>query len=234
MPRNTHVGSTGKVFRAGRAALALALLPGLVALGCDDDDKSSGADAAASDAAAGRPDAAPVLSSGVPGSTPLSMLTPAQARRLCEATTTFLEMSFAAAEPQQALCKITAALTVSGQPPEQQAAACQAARTQCLAVVAQGTGVDAGAGNDACDPGDAGAGGGVPSCDVTVAQYEACVGGIPGGLGTIAALVPECSALGMGDGGAAFSPLLLAAALPPACAVVLQMCGSGALPVLGM
>jgi len=190
-------------------------------LACDEEEKLE------------KPAEPEPVKTGIPGMTRLDGLTPSQQQTLCMKSQDFLTVSFRGSDVQKALCKLTAVLDASlGEGGRDPVSTCTMTQAECLSAAQEVNTLPADAGIGGCDMASLP----LQNCPVTVAEYEACLNGLPMGLKNAGNALPECAALGGSDAGAAGINLLaLAFAFPQSCIALQTQCGGTVpgLPSLG-
>jgi hypothetical protein len=128
------------------------------------------------------------FSSGVDGTKPLGMVSPAEAEQICKASQSYVQGAISEDKQKQLGCKtvalLAAALGGMGGNASQLQSACQTAYDGCLKSVST-------------PPGSSSSSCATPSskCTATVAEYEACLTAVPGLIDSALAAIPSCNNL---------------------------------------
>jgi hypothetical protein len=141
------------------------------------------------------------VDSGVEGGKTLTDLTPTEVQQLCDATEQAVDQVLS----EESLCRIAGVMAGLGS--ESPATDCQTTEQECLAAPGETT--------TDCDV--------PPDCDITVGEYEACLGDALPVLGSALGAAPACEGLTEQQA----LPLVLglfAALQQPSCAVVQDKC----------
>ncbi|MDX2021980.1 MAG: hypothetical protein SF187_17210 [Deltaproteobacteria bacterium] len=205
-------------FVRGLSVVVVSLGVAAAFVACDDDDgkgtKTTGADAAADAAPDAPPDAGfgGTFSTNVTPSKPLNQLTPQEAQKVCEATTTYVGKGLQDATFTDLVCRIAGLVSVLNVPDAEVQATCTKAYNACKAAPAP---MELPTG--ACGETQ------TTQCTATVAEYEACVNELPSDLKAINAVVASCD---RATKNSVVALVAIPSLLGPACTALNKKCPS--------